>query len=449
MAARPIFITVILCSAIAHASPRTDPTMGRTVFTGATVAHPTSILLNPAALGLGFNPEVYLAVTGVLDYYNINLANTDQIKGAELGAGGMLAGIVRPGSRYAVSFELRTPPPELFPQDHDELRYFTLGQRQRDLLASIASTIRITNRLYFGATLTHHNTFLRQKFVRDTAAVAGEDVIGDPAADERYDVSVASSYVSTANLKATLGFLVRVYKQVWLGVAYHTPPGFNIQAELSGSVDIDRAPRDGGQHLKGDAVVDVSYPASVDAEVRADLPGDLELHVGGRWEDLSRMAAYDTRTIGQSFVANGIPEWQLRTRGMHDSFAFWGGIDQTDTGAPVRGGARLGFETSAADPSRTTPLTLSTNSLTLDLGLQLRLGPWITQFQYGVQYFMPNSVADSEFDPRFYGECIASANDYSTRACRSVRNGYAIGAGEGDYRRMLHSIRVGFRYEWL
>ena len=39
-------------------------------------------------------------------------------------------------------------------------------------------------------------------------------------------------------------------------------------------------------------------------------------------------------------------------------------------------------------------------------------------------------------------------NDYSSLACRSVRNGYAIGAGEGDYERMLHSVRLGFRYEF-
>ena len=50
MAARPILTLWLVCCAItAHASPRTDPTMGRSVFTGATHVHPTSIGLNPAA----------------------------------------------------------------------------------------------------------------------------------------------------------------------------------------------------------------------------------------------------------------------------------------------------------------------------------------------------------------------------------------------------------------
>jgi hypothetical protein len=291
------------------------------------------------------------------------------VTGTELGAAAWSPrSYDRSGSRYAVSFEVRTPPPELLPQDHTELRYFTLGKRQRDLLASIASTIRITNRLYFGATLTHHNTFLRLRYARDAAAAEGEDLIQRPESDETYNVGVASPYVSTSNLKATIGLLVRIYKSIWLGVGYHTPPGFNIQTELSGDVAITRAPRDGGGRLIGDAVVDVSYPASVDAEVSAQLPQELELHIGGRWEDLSRMQAYDVRTIGSTFVTNKIPEWQLRTRGMHDSFALWGGVEQHDTGQQFRAGGRIGFETSATKPSRTTPLTLAPTSLTLDLG---------------------------------------------------------------------------------
>jgi hypothetical protein len=450
MAARPILTSLMLCCAsLAHASPRTDPTMGRSVFTGATHEHPTSISLNPAALGRGTRPEVFAALTSVLDMYTIDRATADSVSGTEVGVGGILAVVLHPGDRYAVSFELRAPPPELFPRDHDELRYFTLGNRQRDLLASIASTIRVTNRLYFGATLTHHNTFLRLRYARDTAGERGETDFERPDAAEVYNVGVNSPYVSTSNLKVTLGFLVRIYRELWLGVGYHTPPGFNIQSELEGNVYVDRAPRDGGGRLPGDAVVDVSYPASVDAELGMKLPGDLLLHVGGRWEDLSRMQAYDVRVIGSQLPAAGIPEWQLRTRGMHDSFAVWGGVEQEDRGElePFRFGGRIGFETSSVTPDRTTPLTLAPASLTLDLGASYRFGSWIAQLSYGLQYFRPVSVEDSDFDPRFHADCAASGNDYSTRACQGVRDGYAIASGAGDYARMLHSVQLGFRYE--
>jgi hypothetical protein len=191
--------------------------MGRSVFTGAATTHATSIDVNPAAIGPGDAPEVFAAVTGVLDHYAIDREATDAVSGNEVGLGGILAAIVRPGSRYAVSFELRTPPPELFPQNKEALRYFTLGKRQRDIVESIAATIKATNRLFFGATLTHHTTFLRLRYARDTGAERGETPEQAGAA-ERYDVGVNSPYVSTSNLKFTLGFLVRIYKEIWLGV---------------------------------------------------------------------------------------------------------------------------------------------------------------------------------------------------------------------------------------
>lgn len=446
MAARPILsLAILLCATFAHASPRTDPTVGRSVFTGAATPHPTSIDLNPAALGPGQAPELFFALTAVADRYAIDRDTANAVDGTELGIGGTFAAIFRPGSRYAVSIQMRTPAPELFPQDKQELSYFTLGQRQRDILASIAATIKATSRLYFGTTLTHHNTFLRLRYARDTGIERGETP-ENPDAAELYDVGVNSPYFSTSNLKFSLGFLARIYKDVWLGVGYHTPPGFSLQTELEGNAQITRAPRDGGGKLPADAVVDVSYPASVDAEVTARLPQFLELHVGGRWEDLSRMQAYDTRVTGSQIVPNGIPEWQLRARGMHDAFAMWGGVDQIDTGQTLRFGGRVGFETSAVSPDHTTPLTLLPASATFDLGAQLRAGQFLFEVAYGLQYFLPTHVTASAFDPRFYGDCVAAQFDYSTTACSAVRNGYAIADGDGDYRRMLHSLRIGVRY---
>jgi hypothetical protein len=54
MAVPRLLTLAVSCAAVsAWASPRTDPTTGRAVFTGATMPHATSIGLDPAALGLG------------------------------------------------------------------------------------------------------------------------------------------------------------------------------------------------------------------------------------------------------------------------------------------------------------------------------------------------------------------------------------------------------------
>ncbi len=472
MAARPILMFMFSCAAAtAQASPRSDPTTGRSVFTGAATPHASSITLNPAALGIGTIDEVYLALASVVDSYSIDrrvqdpatgtLTAGDSVGQTQLGLGGMLGVVLHPGTRYAVSFELRTPPPEIFPGPKDALRYHTLGGRQRDYIASIGSTIKITSKVYFGASLSHDNTFLEMKYARDTAVAAGDGPRGigsdcggmpcgfeHPAATERYDVNARSGWVATANLKVNIGVLVSVYRDVWIGVAYHTPPGFNIQTQLDGDMDVTRAPRDGGEVLEGGSTVYVSYPASVDVEVRARLPRLLDLHVGGRWEDLSRFGAYDVRGHDSTFVPNGVPEWTLRPRGMHDSFALWGGVEQIDFGQQLRFGGRVGFETSYLDRSRTSAMTIGPASLTLDLGGQLRLGTsWSAELAYGVQYFPAVDVESSAYNPRFQLDCIASGYDYSTRACQAVRDGYAIPTAAGEYGHLQHALRLGFRYD--
>src|SRR5512147_1440952 len=126
MAARRILTLLVLCAVTsAQASPRTDPTAGRAVFTGATMPHATSIGLSPAALGLGDFDEVYVAITGVLDQLHINLDKIAPSTGAlspgprvhdvELSPGAMLAFTYHlAGDRGTLGFEARTNPPESF-----------------------------------------------------------------------------------------------------------------------------------------------------------------------------------------------------------------------------------------------------------------------------------------------------------------------------------------------
>ena len=457
--------------ATAGASPRTDPTSGRAVFTGATVPNATAITLNPAALGLATTGEVFAAVTGVLDQVRVDRAHLDPATGAlspgervrdtALGPGGMIAVVLRGGSRYTVGFELRAPPPEQFPSGHAPLRYHTLGGGHRELAASVSGTVRLTGKLFFGASVSHANTFLRLRYARDTALAGGlgprgvgSDCDGapcgieNPAADERYDVDVRSPYLAGSNLKVNVGLVAQIYRDVWLGLSYHSPPAGAIQTELEGTMDVVRAPRDGGAALAGRSTVYVSLPASVDAEVRARLPRLLDLHVGGRWEDLSRMTAYDVRGYGSAFAGADVPEWTLRARGMHDAFALWAGVEQVDFGQPLRFGARAGVERAAVANADTSALTIAPTSVTADVGGQLRLAPGaVLQLSYGLQLFPAVAVGASGFDPRYQLDCEAQDFDYTTPACAAVRAGFALPTAAGEYGRLQHAFRLAFRYE--
>ncbi|MEO8703553.1 MAG: hypothetical protein ABI867_26125 [Kofleriaceae bacterium] len=468
MARRPILTLLFVCAVVttATASPRSDPTTGRAVFTGATTASPTAITLNPAALGIGKRDELYAAISALLDQLGIDrksidvstntLVDAGHVSDTPFGAGGQLAVVWHPGARAALGLDVRLPPPELFPND-PALRYHTLGNRQRNYVASAGTSLKIASVFYFGFGLSLDVTRLHLHYARDTALDPGRgDCDGvpcgfeNPAASEEYDVNVRSRYFSTENLKLNIGVLVRLGPDRWLGVAYHNTPGFGIQTQLDGTMEITRAPRDGGGVLNGSSTVYVSYPANVDADFTARVLRDLDLRIGGRWEDLSRMQAYDVRGYGAAFRATTVPEWVERPRGFHDAFALWAGVEQVelDKSKRWRFGGRIGIETSALPPDRTAPGTMSPTSFSLDLGAQLRISPGLRlQASYGAQLFPRVAVDGSEYDPRFATECADNGFDYSSRACTALREGYAIPTAAGDYTRIQHAVRIGLIYE--
>ncbi len=459
MAARTILALAALASgaAPAHGSPRTDPTAGRAVFTGATIPNTTSIWLNPAALGIGPFGELLVAMTGTLDQIRIDPQDLDvetgmlspgpRVRARELSPGALVGLVVRTG-RYTLGAQAQSPPSERFVSGYRALRYHTTGGSQREYTGTIAGSIRVTSKLFVGAAIAHTNTTLRLGYARDTALAEGRPP-GGINGDEHYAFDVRSPYISGSNLKVAVGLAAEVYRDVWIGVAYHTPPGFAIQTELQGGVDVTLSPRAGGATVRGGSTVYVQYPASVDAEVRARVAEELDLHVGGRWEDLSRLQAYDVRAYNSTFAANGIPEWTLRARGLHDSFALWAGVERIERNQTWRYGARLGYETSSVDSRALSPVAVAPRSFTLDAGAQLRIArsSWSVQLSYGLQVFPSTTVTDSDFDPRFQIACVESGYDYESRGCAASRAGYAIATAAGTYGRLQHSLRLGVRYD--
>jgi hypothetical protein len=470
----------------AWASPVDDPTIGRAVFTGATVPAVTSIVLDPAALsgpgalGGPLSDAVYVGLTSSLDQLSIARSSVDLSTGAVTPADAVSGAVVSPGADIGVLYhptpvlalgaQLRLPPGQQFLQDHGSLRYYTLGGYQRDVQASVALSIHLASPLWVGTSITVDDTLLRLRFARDTALEAGHGPGGvtsdcggapcgaeNPAASETYDIKVhqqgslfgLGGAISDGYI-VNLGAMWRFSRDTWLAVAYHTPPGgaTTIQNELDGTVTVTRSPRDGGQVLHGSAAVFISQPASVDTELRWRLPLDLDAHVGGRWTNLSRESGWNVQLFGSTFPTANVPPWIERPRGFKDVFALWGGVEQVDTGERWRLGARLGFETAGIDEAETTPLTIAPISATLDVGAQLRIAPQlVVQLGYGLQYFPTVDVGDSQFDPRDRVSCVDGGYDYATPACASTRAGYAIPTADGQYTRLEHAVRLGLRYD--
>ena len=468
------------CALSAHAlaSPRSDPTIGRAVFTGATSPDPTSIELNPSALGLGIPYQVYAAALATMDNYSIDRKKLDLDTGAltdgdhlgitQASPGWMAAGVWHAGEegRITLALAYRSSPAEQFIANQQALRYYTLGGEHRVHSLTIGGSIKIENWIYGGLSLSAQPSVLSLRYARDTALEAARDPnrgiasdcggspcgVENPQASETYQVDVKSDLLSTANFALNVGGTVELARGVWFGTGFHLPPGLARQNELDGTLKVERAPRDGGGTVDGGATVYISQPASWDFELRAGLPDQLDLHVGARWEWARRFQQYDVRTYGSFFPSEGIPEWMPRTRGLNNTLAMWAGVEQSEIGtlepAPVRLGGRIGFETAAVDNDKTTPLTIAPTSFTADVGIQLRLSQFVLQLTYGLQYFPAVNVTDSAFDPRGRLLCADSGYDYSTSACEAVRNGYALPTAAGEYQRFEHAVRFALRYDF-
>jgi long-subunit fatty acid transport protein len=444
--------------------------MGRGVFTGAATPGASSLELDPAALALDSHQELVLSGMLLADHYKIHRQLLDLDTGAlsqgpsviadELGPGGSVEW-VKPLHDVTFAMAVHSTPVELFPSNQNALQYHTLGVNERITYAfTIGGGVKLFDELMFGLSLTAQRRQLHLRYARDTALANGKgpggvtsDCNGSPCGVENpytaeiYDVQVQSQLLSTDALVANIGLLWLINPMTFLALSYHSPPGLAIQNTLTGDMTVTRSPRDGGLVLHGASTVNLSEPASVDSEFRARLPSQLDLHIGFRWEDLSRLSAYDVRGYGSTFFTYNIPEWTERPRGFHDPFAFWAGVDQVDKGETLRLGARLGFETSSVDDDHTSPNAIDPTSFTLDGGAQVRFSEnWVLQATYGMQYYPSVSVTRSAFDPRAQIECVASGYDYQTTACEQVRLGYGIPTAAGDYHRYEQAIRFTLHY---
>jgi hypothetical protein len=467
------FALAIAPPATAAGSPLDDPTAGRAVFTGAATPHATSILLDPAALALGpTGVHFYVGGTLTLDQAAIDrkeidlatggLRDGERIRTLGIAPGGTFGAWTVTASRtLAVGALLVSPAPAPpFPEDEPGLGYHSLGGVHRTTeLATLAAAYRVIRRFYVGGAVSLTRTRVRLSFLRDTALEAGRDPargiasdcgggpcgVEHPAAAERYDIDAfPTSLVAAENLTVRVSALVEVYPQWWLGATYRFA---STGVSLDGSATVTGAPRDGGVVRRGDALVHFDLPATIDAELRGRISEGFDLHVGGRYEDLSVFRSYDVRLLG---LPSEIPDWIERPRGYQDTIRMWAGVEQVDVGVdqPFLWGARIGFASPEVTTGRLSPTTNQRWSLTGDVGGQLRIGGVVAQLGYGIDFRPTVGVDDSEYNPIDRLDCIDSGFDYATTACQRVRDGYAIPTAAGSYRRLTHAFRLGLRYDF-
>ncbi len=460
-------VAVAALTAPAVASPAEDPATDGVVFAGVTGIDPANAKTNPAAL-LRLPPGLYLFTIGTvaLDQLTIQrrlvaaddgtLSNGPEVSGTTIGAGvagGVIIFLV-PGVAIAATSALR-PPAETLADDR--VGYQTRGSRLRRIdWFTIAGAVRVTSRIFVGVAVAGAARHQRLGFFRDAALEAGRDPIrgvasdcgGTPcglehaAAREAWRVDVGQDN-PLDSVVYTVGVMARLPKGMWAGLAAERQLS---PLEMTGDVEIVRAPRDGGGLVNGEAVVRQRLPEAWRLGLRGPVAPGWELAGELRWRRLGRTDQIDVRVLGSELIGTDLPEQIVRSQGLRDGFAADLGLEPVDVGQRWRFGGKLGIDRGVVAPDRLSPRAPWGTQVSAALGAQLRLDRWILQLGYRFDAQLPTSSDPSAFDPIARLDCVDAHYDYELPACETLRAGYATSTAAGTYGRFGHTVRVALRF---
>ena len=470
MLARASVVIALCATALpAVASPGEDALDGA-VFAGPTGTNPGAITSNPASL-LRISPgwHVFLGGAGQLTQHHIerdvvgldgNLSPGADVRASTMGAGGQ-AGFVFawPGGMVAGAAAIQ--PPEETLTGQDALAYHSRGTRSRRIDWSIGGGYRYGSYVHvaFSASVSDRSTTLA--FARDTALEAGRDpargVTSDcggspcglehPLATERWSIVGDRNFLDVGNLLLAGGLLVRLPRDTLVGLSYQRPWQLGAY-ELTGTVKVTAAPRDGGGVRTGDATVFVGLPEVWRVGTRTLVAPGWEVVTELRWRRLGGIGTYDIRTHGGDLAGGGVPEYYPRARGLSDAVAVEVGAEQVDHGQPLLLGARVGGDSGASKGDRLSPTSPWGPQLNASLGLQLRVASrWVVQAGYRLGYQARVEARPSAYDPIDRIECVESGYALELPACESVRDGYGLPTAGGRYGRFDHVGWLGLRIE--
>lgn len=449
------FLAGLFLAAPASASPLGDPAIERAVFASATEPNALALAVNPATLALGSGFHLHVDGSSTYDRLAIHRRVVDPDTGAlsdgasvgstSLSPGGSI-GLDDSGGQFSAGLRVALPSSEKFANGGDATAYQARGGEHREIDWLVLGGAYRWRDLAFGVTIEFVEELLAMRFARDTALESGDltgEGLENPDAREEYAIDVDDGIaVSRDTTAATFGAVAQVAPGWWVGASWRSPQGLFSTVEVHGTVDVTRAPRDGGGHEHGEATVRFALPQRFLLGVRGRLAGGLDLVVDGRWETLSSFTDYDVRMYG--LALGDAPEVYPRPRGLRDELALTAGVEQIDLGQRWRFGGKLGFERGATQPSRVSAMNIYPRALTADVGVQVRLAPaWSLQLGYGLEWAPTVDTGEGAYRPLDRLACIASGYDLDTAACQTTRAGYGLPTASGQYGRFTQVARIG------
>lgn len=468
-------LSTALVADLAGASPLEDPSIGGAPFTGVTSAHPTSLFINPAALGLsGGGGHYYLGGSLrisqlAVDRQLVDVSTGEPFSGPSVSANaftpsGMLAAYWQVSDRGHAGLAVGLPFSEQFVSGSDQLAYHSQGGGFRQYQLTGGGAIQLGGKLHLGLGASLGVTQFSIHLARDTALEAGTAGISsdcggapcsieNPMARQEIGVDVGTKGINgffdiPRNVGLTLGLLYELSPRGWrVAFSFVAPPGTFAKLPLRGNATAIDAPRDGGTARSGEAEVNVQLPFSVHLGASGPIDDSLNLLVGLRWLNLSTQRELDIRMFGPQLEAGDVPEWYPRFRGFRDTVQLTAGIER-QRDFQIRWGTRLIFDTGAVPADRITPIQVEPFNVTAAGGVELRfLNNWVASFGYALSWYPRRSATPNEFDPTDRIRCVDSMFDVD--ACGPAREGRATPSAAGDYTRFEHGLLAAIRWDSL
>jgi long-subunit fatty acid transport protein len=467
---RALAVLVLLCASRAQAAPLVDPSIGGMVFTGPTSAHASALYWNPAAAGLMRGWRVYVAGQLHNDFYEVDRTAIDAdtgepnadvqgtsrrefgpAKGWLLAPGGIIAGTNDFGSdTLTIGLAVHMPTGDMQPENHDQLRYHTLGGSLQSITTTVGVSYRLSSEWIAGASLSGSYSWAHLRFAFDQqleGCTAFPCNVENPQYSSEFDIVAHTS--SRPDFSFSGGLMWKAREDLWFGFAYHSPPGF-AGISMPGNVTVLTAPDPalGERLVHGDAEVNLSLPHILQVGARWDVvPTRWQLLASARWATLSALDQLDVRLAGPELREAEVREWMLRYRGLADAWQFEAGLE-TPAGQATRWGLRARFDTGGAAKTHVAPEQITGPTFDFSGGFERVLwGGLSLTFAASAGFMVPRHVGESVFQPAAQTECVASG--YNLDDCRAAREGSAIPTAAGDYERYNFGAMLGLTYESL
>lgn len=458
-----------------RASPLEDPSVGSVTFTGVTSPHPTSLFINPAALGLsGGGGHYYLGGSLRISRIGVDRQLVDPQTGQPVAGPSVSAGALSPSAMLAAYWQvsdsghfgvaLGLPFSEQWTSGSDELAYHSMGGGFRQFQLTIGGAIRLGGKFHLGLGVALGVTQFELDLARDTALEAGtagieSDCGGapcgieNPEARQEIGVDVGTQGINgfldiPRNVGLVIGLLYEIRRHSWrVAFSFVAPPGTFAELPLRGKADVTDAPRDGGAARSGEAEVNVKMPFAVNLGGAGPIAEGLDLVAQIRWLNLSTQREFDIRMFGPELESGNVPEWYPRFRGFRDTVQLSAGVERQRT-YQVRWGARLILDTGAVPARRINPIQVEPFNTTAAGGVELRfLNNWVATLGYSISWYPGRSSTPNAFDPLDRIRCVDSM--FEVNACGPAREGRATPSAAGDYTRFEHNLLAAIRWDSL